>query len=161
MAWVAAAFTIGKQSSMAAALLLVIYPAWDAVATLADAQRSGGLRNNPTQKTNVAVSALATVAVAITLGWSMYAVLGVFGAWAIFSGALQLATAAHRWKSYGAQWPMILSGAQSMLAGGFLIYQADGTKSPSIADVAPYAAFGAFYFLISAISLAISDARRK
>lgn len=32
---------------------------------------------------------------------------------------------------------------------------------PGIADVAPYAAFGAFYFLVSAIWLTVADARRR
>lgn len=159
--WVAAAIIIGRESSMAAALLLAIYPAWDAIANVVDAQRSGASAANITQKSNAAISALATVAITISLGMSMYAALGVFGAWAVVSGALQLATAFYRWRSHGAQWAMILSGAQSMLAGGFFVYQANGTKPPTIADIAPYAAFGAFYFLVSAISLTISDARRK
>jgi uncharacterized membrane protein HdeD (DUF308 family) len=91
----------------------------------------------------------------------MYAVLQIFGGWAILSGLFQLLTGARRWKSYGAQWAMILSGAQSGLAGGHMLSKAAGTALVSIADIAPYAAFGAFYFLISAVSLTISGARRR
>ena len=65
-----------------------------------------------------------------------------------------------RWRSYGAQWAMVLSGAQSALAGAFFLKQATGPATPSIAVVAPYAAFGAFYFLVSAIWLAVKARRR-
>jgi uncharacterized membrane protein HdeD (DUF308 family) len=160
VAWVIAAFTAGKNIPAVAALLLLGYPLWDAAANLVDAQRNGGLRQNPTQMLNVGVSVLTTAAVAIALGMSMNAVLGVFGVWAALAGIFQLATGMRRWKSYGAQWAMILSGAQSALAGVFFIGQASGSKVPSITDIAPYAAFGAFYFLISAIWLTLSDARR-
>jgi Sigma-70 region 2 len=103
----------------------------------------------------------SSVAVAATLGHGMHEVLKVFGVWASLSGLLQLATGVRRWKSYGAQWAMILSGAQSALAGVFILKQAAGAQAVSIASIAPYAAFGALYFLISAISLTVSDARRR
>ena len=57
---------------------------------------------------------------------------------------------------------MILSGAQSALAGGFFIQQSFAPVVPSVlTTVAPYAAFGAFYFLVSAIALTIRNRRRK
>jgi acyl phosphate:glycerol-3-phosphate acyltransferase len=160
-AWVGAAFTLGTSMPAVAAVLLLVYPGWDAAANLVDAQRNGGLKRNPTQALNVTVSGVATVAVAIALGMSMNAVLGVFGVWAALSGLFQLATAARRWNSYGAQWAMILSGAQSALAGVFFLKQANAPKIPSITDIAPYAAFGAFYFLVSALWLTVSAARRR
>jgi uncharacterized membrane protein HdeD (DUF308 family) len=159
--WVAAAFTVGKSMPVVAGVLLLVYPAWDAAANLVDAQRNGGLKRNLTQALNTVVSAITTVAVAIALGMSMNAVLCVFGVWAALSGLLQLATGIRRWKSYGAQWAMILSGAQSVLAGIFFFKQANAPEAPSITDIAPYAAFGAFYFLVSAIWLTVSDARRR
>lgn len=158
--WVAAAFTVGKTNPAVAAILLMIYPAWDALANLVDAQRNGGMRRNPTQTLNVVASGVTTAGVAIALGLSMNAVLGVFGTWAILAGLFQLATGVRRWKTSGAQWAMILSGAQSALAGAFFIKTAAGVQVPGITDFAPYAAFGAFYFLISAISLSIADMRR-
>ena len=78
-AWVVAAFTLGRQSSTAAAALLVAYPAWDAVANVLDASRSGGLARNPTQKLNAWVSGSTTLAVLAALQASMNAVLAVFG----------------------------------------------------------------------------------
>jgi uncharacterized membrane protein HdeD (DUF308 family) len=161
LVWVAAALTIGPKAPIVAGVLLVLYPAWDALANVIDARQNGGLRRNPTQAFNAAVSILTTVAVAIALAASMNAVLGVFGVWAAMSGLLQLATAVRRWKHAGAQWVMIISGVQSAAAGAMFLLQARGPDTPSVADIAPYAAFGAFYFLVSAIWLIVSAARRR
>ncbi|WP_376702814.1 DUF308 domain-containing protein [Mesorhizobium sp. ISC25] len=159
--WVAAAFTVGQNSGVVAAVLLVVYPAWDALANFVDASRSGGLGRNRTQTINVVVSVATTLAVVVALKMSMNWVLGVFGLWAILSGLLQLGTAVRRWKSSGAQWAMILSGGQSALAGTFFIAQARMPMPPSIANVAGYAAVGALYFLVSAVWLSVSQLRRK
>lgn len=155
-AWVVAAFAAGPSSAVIAGALLVLYPAWDAAANFVDALRSGGLNQNRTQTLNVLISLATTVAVLLALQMSMNRVLGVFGAWAILSGLLQLATAIRRWRRFGAQWAMVLSGAQSALAGGFFIFQATTPMSPTIANVAGYAAVGALYFLVSAGWLAVS-----
>jgi uncharacterized membrane protein HdeD (DUF308 family) len=161
VAWVGASFAVGPSSPVIAGALLVLYPAWDAAANLVDALRSGGLAQNRTQALNVVVSLATTVAVLVALQMSMNRVLGVFGAWAILSGLLQLGTAIRRWRSFGAQWAMVLSGAQSALAGGFFIFQATTPMSPSIANVAGYAAVGALYFLVSAVWLTVSELRRS
>lgn len=42
--WVALAFSVGRQSAAGAAVLLVVYPAWDALANFVDLARSGGWR---------------------------------------------------------------------------------------------------------------------
>ena len=160
-AWVVAAFTVAKSSPPLAAAMLVAYPAWDALANYIDARRTGGLGRNKSQLLNFAVSIVATIAVAIALGHSMNAVLSVYGVWAVVSGVFQLLTAARRWKTNGAQWPMILSGAQSALAGLFFVKMPGGTEIIGIANVAPYAAFGAFYFFVSALWLSVSDVLRK
>ena len=55
---------------------------------------------------------------------------------------------------------MVLSGAQSALAGAFFIFQARMPAEPSIATVVGYAGFGAFYFLVSAVGLTIKARRR-
>ncbi|MGM4910179.1 DUF308 domain-containing protein [Rhizobium sp. 768_B6_N1_8] len=157
--WIIAAILSGGQSALAS-LLLVIYPAWDAAANLVDARSNGGLKANPAQTFNVAVSTITTLAVIIAVLNSTYAVLAVFGVWAILSGLLQLSAGARRWRIYGAQWAMVLSGAQSTLAGGFMISQSFGTTPPSILDIAPYAGFGAFYFLLSAVWMTVAAYRK-
>jgi len=158
-AWVAAALTAGESHPAAAAVLLVLYPAWDALANARDAQANGGLPANPSQALNLAVSAVTAMAVLLALRSGMHAVLAVFGVWAVLAGLLQLATGLRRWRSYGAQWAMVLSGVQSALAGAFFLKQATGPATPSIATIAPYAAFGAFYFLVSAVWLAVRNRR--
>jgi len=159
--WVGAAFAIGKSNAPFASVLLVVYPAWDAVANFFDAKRNGGFKANPTQAFNAVASALVAIAVIAALNYDAHAVFDVFGVWAALAGLLQLATGIRRWRGFGAQWPMILSGAQSTLVGAFFIKRAAAGLVPSPADIAPYAAFGAIYFAISAGVLAISAARHR
>jgi uncharacterized membrane protein HdeD (DUF308 family) len=159
LVWVGAVFGLADGPVGVVAALLVIYPAWDALANLVDARRDGGLRGNPTQTFNAAVSSVTTIAVAVALSQSMNGVLGVFGVWAALSGLLQLATGVRRWKSFGAQWPMILSGIQSTGAGVMFLIESNAPVVPHVTAIAPYAAFGAFYFLISALWLTISEFR--
>jgi len=160
IAWVVAAVMAGPGSPFAAALLVILYPAWDALANVADLSRSGGLRRNRTQAFNAVASAAVALTVAIALP-DMHRVLGIFGTWAIVSGLLQLATALGRRKTRGAQWPMIASGAQSTLAGAFFVYQAGMPAMPSLATLTGYAGFGAFYFLVAALALAMRRRHRK
>jgi uncharacterized membrane protein HdeD (DUF308 family) len=152
--WVALAFTIGRTQPTVGAALFIAYPAWDGLANAIDAARNGGLRANPTQALNVAVSAVVTLAVALTVGADAHAALGVIGIWAGLSGVLQLSTGLRRWRGASAQWPQILSGAQSSLAAVHFVLKATSPSvAVSVADVAPYAAFGAFYFAMSAAVL--------
>ena len=151
--WVAAIVTIGQQSAALGAILLVAYPLWDAGANYVDGVRAGGLGQNRTQAINVVASLLTAVGVALALPVGLGAVLTVFGVWAILSGLLQLGTAIRRWRTAGAQWVMILSGAQSALAGAFFVVQAQQPVVSVIPTVAGYAGFGAVYFLVSALWL--------
>ncbi|MCW1430123.1 DUF308 domain-containing protein [Novosphingobium sp. JCM 18896] len=161
-AWVALAFTLGRSLPGFGSVLLAIYPTWDSLANFYDAKRSGGLRANPTQTGNMATSAAVALAVGLFAPTDPHAAIGVIGGWATLSGLLQLATAVRRWRGASAQWPMILSGAQSTLAGGaFVKLAGNATAHPGAVDVAPYAAFGAFYFLVSTISLIVSDLRHS
>lgn len=159
--WVVLAFSVARNMLPLAAIMLVAYPAWDALANLLDAQRSGGFARNKSQMLNVLVSLVTTLAVGAALGRGMHAVLEVFGVWAALAGLFQLVTAVRRWTSSGAQWAMILSGAQSCLAAAFMIKQAAGVLPVGITDIAPYAGFGAFYFLVSAVWLTVSEVRRN
>jgi uncharacterized membrane protein HdeD (DUF308 family) len=158
--WVALAFTVAKSSPAVAAALLVVYPAWDALANLVDARMAGGLKANPTQMLNAWTSTAVAVAVAGCLALGLHVVLAVFGAWAIGSGLLQLATAIRRRKSERGQWVMMLSGAQSALAGGLFIAQ-QGNGAPVAQTLAGYAAVGAAYFLISALVIVFRGPARE
>ena len=158
--WVGLALAIGTKEPAIATLLLVVYPAWDAIANWLDAGNSGGLAKNPTQKLNVFISAITALAVLLASKAGIGTVVAVIGVWAIVSGLLQLGTAIRRWKTHGAQWTMVLSGAQSALAGGLFVAQSQGATPPSIANIAGYAGVGALYFLTSGIWLVVSHMRR-
>ena len=161
VAWIALVLLVGRGEPTLAAILLVAYPAWDALANAVDAQRNGGLGSNTSQSINMVVSGLTAIAVLVALGISMNAVLVVFGVWAALSGLLQLLTALRRWRMAGAQWAMVLSGAQSALAGGFFVVAAQTAAPPVLTSIAGYAGFGAFYFLVSAIWLTMKIARAR
>lgn len=161
VAWIAAAVAVGAHNALAAGVLLVAYPAWDALANALDARSNGGFRANPPQTFNVVVSTVVALTVLLALQVEPRRVLAVFGVWAAFAGLLQLIAGVRRWRSVGAQWPMALSGAQSMLAGGFMLARSlVATQAPAAVEVAPYAAFGAFYFLIAAVALTLKDRKR-
>jgi hypothetical protein len=153
--WVALAFTVGKAQPAFGVALLVAYPLWDCLANYVDAERNGGLRANPTQRLDMIASAIVALAVVVALQRDFHAAIGVIGVWAALSGILQLSTGIRRWKSASAQWPQILSGAQSCLAATHFVVEAIHPATiVTVADVAPYAAFGALYFAISAGVLA-------
>jgi uncharacterized membrane protein HdeD (DUF308 family) len=159
-AWVVAAFTLAKGMPHLAVAMLIAYPLWDALANFVDARSNGGLAKNGTQAVNIGVSTLAAIGVAVGANIGMNAMLAVFGAWALLSGLMQLATGVRRWKTYGAQWAMILSGAQSTLAGLLMAKMALGAPVlDTLIRVAPYAGFGAFYFLVSALWLTVRGAK--
>lgn len=161
-AWAAGAFAVGGSGVPGiAAALLIAYPAWDALANYLDARRSGGFARNRPQAANAAISFATTVAVVLALGRSTDAVLAVFGIWAIVAGLLQLGAAVSRWKRSGAQWAMILSGAQSALAGSFFVVKAKAGGAPALEMIAGYASIGALYFFISAFWLFAGDRLRR
>lgn len=145
---------------MIGALLLIAYPAWDALANALDARRAGGFRANPTQTLNVLASAITAVAVAIALTKGMAAVVVVFGVWAFLAGVFQLGTGVRRWK-LGGQWVMILSGGQSAIVSLHFFQRAVSGQPLDVTTVAPYAGLGALYFLISAIWLTVKTARQR
>ncbi|WP_082519759.1 DUF308 domain-containing protein [Variovorax sp. Root411] len=149
-AWVALAFTVAKGSPALASGLLIVYPAWDALANLLDARMAGGAKVNPTQVLNAWMSGLVTVAVMVSLVLGLQIIFVIFGGWAIVAGLLQLATAIRRRKGDRGQWVMMLSGAQSALAGGFFVAQ-QGSAAPVVQTFGGYAAVGAVYFLISGL----------
>jgi uncharacterized membrane protein HdeD (DUF308 family) len=71
--------------------------------------------------------------------------------WAIVAGLIQLGVAVAR-RSMGGQWPMIVSGGISALAGGSFIAAASA-DNPVLTNAIGYAIPGAIFFLISAVRL--------
>ncbi|MEU3183797.1 DUF308 domain-containing protein [Streptomyces sp. NPDC006923] len=160
--WVALVFTTSAslvspdEPTVIAAVLLVVYPLWDVVATLLERRMagSGPGTTNRVATVNMAVGLATTLGMIIAVLSTIGAALLVFGIWALLSGAIQLVVAVRRRRTVGAQWPMIISGAQSVLAGaGIAAMSASATSG--LSTVAGYSAFGAFWFLVSVIVLSV------
>jgi uncharacterized membrane protein HdeD (DUF308 family) len=80
-------------------------------------------------------------------------VLAVFGAWAGISGAAQLVVALRRRALFGNQWPMLLAGGFSVVAG--VAYTMASTMANPRLDMSViYTATGGTGFLIQAWLLA-------
>jgi uncharacterized membrane protein HdeD (DUF308 family) len=150
--WVILVATLSKNNAAIATVLFIIYPAWDVIATFFDIKVNTSDASKTPQYVNAAIGIITTIAVILALQKGIPEALMVFGAWAILTGLIQLILGLRRRKQLGGQWPMIISGGQSMLAGVSFIAMAHDPKS-GITTLAGYAAFGAFYFLLSAIRL--------
>jgi len=150
--WVILVALLAKTSLGIASVLLIIYPAWDVVGTFLDIRANRNSPSKTPQYVNAVISGITTVAVGIALQKGVPEALIVFGAWAIGTGLIQLILGLRRRKFLGGQWPMIISGGQSVIGGtSFIILAHDPTKG--ISSLAGYAAFGAFYYLLAAFRL--------
>jgi uncharacterized membrane protein HdeD (DUF308 family) len=145
--WAALLFATGGKLGPAAVILLVLYPAFDVAAAVVDARTS----HDRGLYANIAVSSLAAIGLAIACASGVPAVLRVWGAWAIVAGLIQLLVAVSR-RRLGGQWPMILSGGISVLAGTAFAVMA-GSDNPKPNNVAGYAVLGGIFFLVSALRL--------
>lgn len=88
------------------------------------------------------------------------AVLFVFGLWAIVSGAAQLTVAIRRRSpELGRQWPMLIAGALSVIAGFTYLPVAVG-DDPNLTALIMYTAAGGAFFVIQAATLAWKQRHR-
>ncbi|RCK70231.1 hypothetical protein DT076_06045 [Desertihabitans brevis] len=131
--------------------LLLLYPLVDLVAAVVDHRASRAVRPTPLLVVNMVLSGLTVVGLAIASTSGVPAVLVVWGVWAITAGAVQLAVGLVR-RRLGGQWPMILSGGISVLAGSGFILQASGGGG-ALTGLAGYATLGGIFFLLSALRL--------
>ena len=152
----AGALTAGSDLPRFVVVLLVFYPVLDIAASLLDARtqrRSGSRGNVRAQLGNAVISAVTAIAVAVAATDGPASVLRVFGAWAVFTGAIQLALAITRLRrGLRGQWPMIVSGGLSTVVGASFVVTA-AKDDPMLAGVAGYPVGGAVFFLISAVRL--------
>jgi hypothetical protein len=158
--WVTAMFLVGIPTPAIGAWLLVIYPAWDAVATLIELRLQTDTRVQFAQYLNLASSVLATIAFGVALHSDLSTQITVFGIWALVAGLLQLFVGVTRRQQLSGQWAIIASGAQSSVAGVAFILMAHST-SMGLQGLAGYSAVGAVYFLISAIRLTLRSHHRE
>lgn len=149
--WALVMLPLAKHLNPFTATLLVLYPLFDVAAAIVDARASRSTGSPALLYVNVAVSLIAAVGLAVASGSGIPAVLRVWGAWAVVAGLVQLIVAVPR-RKMGGQWPMIISGGISVLAGGSFIAGASA-DDPALTNAIGYAVPGAVFFLISAIRL--------
>jgi uncharacterized membrane protein HdeD (DUF308 family) len=149
LVWVSLLVLVAKSSPMLTATLLLLYPAWDVVATLGDIRANRDAGSRLPQYVNIGVGSLTTLAVGLALGSGLPAVLLIYGVWAGLTGLIQLLLGLRRRRQLGGQWPMILSGGQSILAGISFGVMAHA-PTMGVTNLAGYSAFGAAYFLLAA-----------
>lgn len=140
--------------------LLVIYPLIDVVATLLDVR--AGTPGRTLQVFNTVLSGLAAVGLGVAAAaGGVGPVLFVFGVWAIVSGLAQLIVALRRRSpELGRQWPLLIAGTLSVIAGGSYIPVALG-DSPSLVALIMYTAAGGTFFVVQAGILAWKSRRAK
>lgn len=134
-----------------AALLLAAYPLVDVVSSLVEALSPAGRRSTRVLAVNAAIGAAAAAGTALAaFAGDAGATLVVFGAWASLSGAIQLGVALRRRRDGDPQWPLIVSGGLSTVAG--LSFVAAATDHDArLATLAGYAALGAVLYLVSTV----------
>ncbi|MFD6219885.1 DUF308 domain-containing protein [Nocardia asteroides] len=153
--WASAFAVVSDTLGPVAVALLVAYPLIDAVSSLIDHR---GMPDGPERRVTALNGTLsAVVAVALGLAGALGgagAVLGVFGAWAVVSGAAQLVVGLRRrGPVFGKQWPTLISGGLSFLVGLTYLAQAAG-DSPSLHVLSVYATGGGVFFVAQAALLA-------
>ncbi|MEU9881329.1 DUF308 domain-containing protein [Streptomyces phaeochromogenes] len=147
------------KPTVIAAVLLVVYPLWDAIATALERRMAATTGSTDRVGTlNMALGLATTAGMIIAVFSTIGTALLVFGVWALLSGAIQLAVAIRRRRTVGAQWPMLISGGLSVLAGANFAAMSTSATS-NLSTIAGYSAFGAFWFLVSAITLSIRSRR--
>jgi uncharacterized membrane protein HdeD (DUF308 family) len=138
--------------TVAAGILVVLYPLIDVAASLIDARSQRGSARR-LLLAGAATSAVAAAALAVAATGSVADVLAVFGVWAIVSGAAQFVVALRRRAQFGNQWPMLLAGIGSVGFG--TAYAIASTRTdPMLSMLAIYAAGGGIDFIVEAWLLA-------
>jgi uncharacterized membrane protein HdeD (DUF308 family) len=146
--WAGLMFAAKSHLGPLGVTLIVLYPLFDVAAAVVDTRTTGPVRG---LSVNMAISLLAAIGLAVACSSGVPAVLRVWGAWAVVSGLVQLFVGAGR-RKLGGQWPMIVSGGISVLAGLSFIVGASAAD-PKLTNIAGYAVLGGIFFLISAIRL--------
>jgi uncharacterized membrane protein HdeD (DUF308 family) len=109
---------------------------------------------------NTALSALAAAGLGLAATSGVGAVLFVFGLWAVVSGVAQVTVAIRRrGPELGRQWPMLIAGGLSVIAGGTYLPVALG-HSPNLTALIMYTAAGGGFFVVQAATLAWKQRRR-
>ncbi|WP_104108247.1 hypothetical protein [Nocardioides sp. 616] len=156
IAWAGLLATSASELNPFTVTLLVLYPLVDLGAAVYDLRSSGATRERVPLLVNMALSLATAIGLGVAINSGIPDVLRVWGAWAITAGVVQLIVAVQR-RGLSGQWPMILSGGISVLAGGSFVAMASN-GSASLASLAGYATLGGIFFAVSAFRLHRSNA---
>jgi uncharacterized membrane protein HdeD (DUF308 family) len=148
VAFAAASNSVTTDVPAGVGVLLVVYPLIDAVATLIDARSQHGSARQVLLP-NAAFSTLAAIALGVASTGTVSDVLAVFGIWAAIAGAAQLIVAIRRRALLGRQWPMLIAGSFSMVAGVAYVIASTG-DNPKLNRLVLYTATGGVEFVIQA-----------
>jgi hypothetical protein len=152
LVWAIVMIPLAKHLNPLTATLFVVYPLFDVVAAAIDSRASRAIGSPRLLYVNIVVSLLAAIGLGVAgMSDDASAVLRVWGIWAVVAGLVQLIVGVTR-RKMGGQWPMIISGGISVLAGGSFIVGASA-DNPALSGAAGYAIPGAIFFLIAAIRL--------
>ena len=143
--------------TVGAGILLVLYPLIDVAASLIDVRSAHGSARQ-ILLAGAAASAVAAVALGVAATGTVADVLVVFGGWAAISGAAQLVVALRRRAQLGWQWPMLVAGGLSIVAGVVYIVASAGSD-PELDPLVLYTASGGIYFVVQAGLLALRRRR--
>ena len=158
VAFAAVSDSLTTGVTVGAAVLLVLYPLIDAVASMIDARTQGGSARK-LLLANAAASTVAAVALAVAATGTVAGVFAVFGIWAVVAGAAQLVVALRRRAQLGNQGPLLLANSVSVVGGIAFVLAATAANSPSLSMLAIYAATGGTEFVIQAGLLARRNRR--
>ncbi|MEW2489097.1 DUF308 domain-containing protein [Streptomyces sp. NPDC048411] len=151
--WAVAFAGAHKDVDAVAITLLVVYPLIDAVSSFLDLRTAPDGSERRVTLFNGVLSTVAAIAVGIAGAGGEQPVLHVFGAWAVISGAAQVAVGnRRRGPELGKQWPMLIAGGLSVLVGVFYNIQAAG-DDPSLDVLSVYATGGGVFFIVQALLL--------
>ena len=158
--WSIAFATVHDSLTAATVLLLIAYPLIDVVASLLDVGENPGTPGRTLQVFNTALSALTALGLGLAAIRGIATVLFVFGLWAVISGAAQLTVALRRRSpELGRQWPMLIAGTFSIIAGLTYLPVALG-DDPNLKALIQYTAAGGTFFVIQAATLTWKTRRR-
>ena len=148
--WAAVVLATAPASPGLAVALTLLYPLWDVVCTVWDLRWNPQPTSRGLQRMNAILGVATAIAIGVFGSMQLRYAVAIFGAWALLAGVVQLGVGLARRRSLKGQWAMILSGAQSALAGtAFLV---GGLREKMhIKDLGGYAIFGGVYFLIAGV----------
>lgn len=149
--WAVVTIATAKEVGPLTVTLFVLYPLFDVGAAIYDMRSSRSTGSPTLLYVNMVVSMIAAIGVGAAAASGVPAMLRVWGAWAIVAGLVQLVVGVTR-RTMGGQWPMIISGGLSVLAGGSFVAGASAAD-PMLTNAAGYAIPGAIFFLIAAFRL--------